>query len=111
MIILSKIISIALMLTVISKTYLDYKKKRESLIMLIFWSLAWIIIVYVAINPVVLIEFSEKIGEPNTGIGTFLGLAFVFLFYITYRVYLKANRIEQKMRDIVMKIGIKDIKE
>lgn len=111
MIILTKAISLFFAIIVISKTYLDYKKKRESLTMLFFWTITWIGIVYVAINPEVLIRFSQKVGEPNTGIGTFLGLAFIFLFFITYRVYVKANRLEQKIKDIVIKIGIKDIDE
>ena len=111
MIIFTKIVSILLALLVISKTYLDYKKKREGLTMFLFWSITWVAIVYVAIKPSIFYKFATSLSNKDVGMGTFVGLAFVFLFYITYRVYVKANRLEQKLKDIVMKIGIKDIDE
>jgi len=109
MIILTKILAVFLALLVISKSFYDYKKKQESLTTFLFWSAAWAGIVYVAINPSVFYKFLINLGNENIGMGTFVGIAFIFLFFITYRVYVKAHRLEQKIKDIVMKIGIKDI--
>jgi len=111
MIIITKIIAILLALMVISKSFYDYKRKRESFVTFMFWSLAWVFIVYVALVPKIFYSFATKLADQNIGIGTFVGLAFIFLFYITYRVYMKAHRLEQQIRDIVMRIGIKDIEE
>ncbi|MEI8061170.1 MAG: DUF2304 domain-containing protein [Candidatus Berkelbacteria bacterium] len=109
MIIITKIIAILLALMVISKTFSDYKKHRESLTMFLFWTLAWLFIAYVALRPTIFYTFVTKMSDEHIGSGTFVGIAFIFLFFITYRVYIKANRLEQQIRDIVMKIGIKDI--
>lgn len=111
MIIFVKIVSIMLAIAAISKTYLDYKKRRENIAMLIFWLAAWAAIIYVTLVPASFYQFVANLSNENIGLGTFVGLAFVFMFYITYRVYVKANRLEQKLKDVVMKIGIKDIKE
>lgn len=111
MIIITKIFAIILALTVITKTFHDYRKKREILSTFLFWTVAWILIVYVALKPSLFYNLLSKMSNENIGIGTFVGIAFIFLFYITYRVYMKANRMERQIRDIVMKIGIKDIDE
>lgn len=111
MIIITKIFAIILALTVITKTFYDYRKKREILSTFLFWTIAWILIVYVALKPSLFYNLLSNMANENIGIGTFVGIAFIFLFYITYRVYMKANRMERQIRDIVMKIGIKDIDE
>ena len=111
MIILTKLFAYFLALLVICKTIYDYKKKKESFIMLMFWSLTWIGICYVATFPSIFYKFATSLSNQNIGSGTLVGLALIFLFYITYRVYAKANRLEQKIRDIVLRIGIKDINE
>jgi len=104
-----KIISLVLGLMVISKTYLDYKKKNESFFMFIFWTVAWIGIIIVSLFPELINEALEISSAQKIGTGTFLGIALVFLFFIIYRVYIKANRLEKKIHDMVMKLGLKDI--
>jgi hypothetical protein len=111
MIIFTKIFAIILAILVISKSMHDYKKRQESLMTAIFWAAAWIGIVYVALVPKVFYKFILDLGNENIGIGTFAGIAFVLIFFVTYRVYVKAHRLEQKIKDIVMKIGIKDIEK
>ena len=109
MLLLSKILAIFLAILVITKTYYDYRKHQESLVTFLFWSLAWIGIAYVAIMPGVFYGFMQKMKNENVGIGTFIGTAFVFLFFITYRIYTKANRIEKQIHEVTMKLGLKDL--
>lgn len=94
---------------VIFKTTYDYKKKLENLTMSSFWIISWLGIAYVATFPEIFYKFATGLSNENIGSGTLVGLAFIFLLYITYRIYAKANRLEQKIKYIVMKIGIKDI--
>lgn len=109
MIVFVKIISLILGLTVISKTYLDYKKRNESLIMFLFWTAAWIGIIAVSLFPEIINEALQISMAQKIGTGTFLGVAIVFLFFIIYRIYIKASRLEKKMQDMLMKLGIKDL--
>lgn len=104
-----KIISLVLGLMVISKTYLDYKKKNESFFMFFFWTVAWIGIIIVSLFPEIIVAALQVSKEQQIGTGTFLGVAIVFLFFVIYRVYIKANRLEKKIHDMVMKLGLKDI--
>ena len=111
MLLFSKILAIILAATVISKTYLDWKRHREVFTTFIFWTVAWLVVVYAALAPTVFIKITDKIGVKGAGYGTLFGLAFICLFFVTYRVYIKANRLEQQIKDIVMKIGLKDIEK
>lgn len=109
MIIFSKIIAILLAILVITKTIYDYKKHQEVLLTMMFWIAAWICIVYISLKPDILYNLMTTSSRSGVGIGTVFGIAFIFLFFVTYRIYVKANRLEQKIKDMVMKIGIKDI--
>ncbi len=111
MIIVTKIFAIILAFTVISKGFYDYKKKKEILSTFLFWTIAWLFIVYVTLKPSLFYNLLSRMADENIGIGTFVGVAFIFLFYITYRVYIKTDRLERQIRDIVMKIGIREIIE
>lgn len=106
---LVKILTSFLGLIVISKTYLDYKKRHESLMMMLFWTIMWLIIVVIALKPILVMNIIKWSGNKRIGIGTFLGMFSMFLFYITYRIYNKTNRLEQKVRDMVTKLAVKDI--
>ena len=111
MAILIKVISLIFALLVVSKTYYDYKKKQESLFSFLFWTFAWLVIVYVAFFPQRVFLYFQKMADQNIGIGTLTGIAFVFLFFVTYRIYVKANRLEQKIKDMVIRIGLKDLEK
>lgn len=110
MAILSKGIAIFFTVLVITKTFYDFRKHQESLAMFLFWSITWLGIAYVAIMPGVFYVFIQNMADENVGIGTFVGTAFIFLFFITYRIYVKANRIEKQIHNLVMKLGIGEIK-
>lgn len=109
MIYIAKIFSLILGMAVITKTVLDYRKKQESTVMLFFWTFTWIAIIYVALNPLMIDKTIAKIGDHKTGLGTFISMSIVFLYFVIYRVYNKANRIEQKLKDIVIKLGLKNL--
>lgn len=106
MIIIAKIVSIVLALVVISKSYLDFKKKRESLTMFLIWSLIWIIVVTIAVFPFIAEKAIDQLGSGRTGIGTVLGIGMVLMLYIVYRVYTKSNRIEYQLRELITKISL-----
>lgn len=111
MINLARFLAVLLTIIVLGKAFLDHKKGKESLIMLVFWVASWVAILIFAVKPDYLFWLNDRVGGENSGIGTLLGIAFMFLFFVTYRVYTKANRLEKQIRDIVMKIGLKDVEE
>ena len=86
MIYLAKIFSVIMGFMVISRIYVDYKSKLESRTMFVFWFIIWIVIVVVALTyPHSIDLVMAYLGNKRGGIGTVLGIAIVFLFYVSYR--------------------------
>jgi hypothetical protein len=109
MILLARLISIILGIIVISKTYLDYKKQHSGIAVFLFWAVAWLAIITVSIYPIIIDKINNAVGDNTSGVTALFAMSFVFLFFVTYRVYTKANRLEQKLQDLVIKLGLKDI--
>lgn len=107
---IARILAVFLGVLVISKTYHDYRKGKESPIMYIFWIIAWLAIIVLAIYPLLLKSIIDQAGS-GAGIGTLFGIFGVFLFYLVYRVYEKSQRVEIQLRDLVTKLGLEDIEE
>jgi len=101
-----KIFAIIIGLVVIGKSLLAFKKKEEGIVMFLFWTMTWIGIIFVAIYPLVIDRVGRLVGDSRSSVITFLGFAFVFVLFITYRVYVKANRIEQKLTNLVISISL-----
>jgi hypothetical protein len=104
----SKIFSLVLALIALSKSYVDFRGRRESFSMLLFWTGTWILIVVFALFPSlvdILLSFS---GTARTGLGTFFGMALVFLYFVVYRLYVKLERIEQNLTKVIQEIALRD---
>ncbi|MEI7792452.1 MAG: DUF2304 domain-containing protein [Candidatus Berkelbacteria bacterium] len=102
MILITKIVAICLAVTVIAKTYLAFKKKEESFIMFIFWTATWLSIIFVAVYPIIIDKIGSLIGDSRNSVIAFFGLAFVFILFVTYRIYVKANKIEKQLCKIII---------
>ncbi|MFA4995825.1 MAG: DUF2304 domain-containing protein [Patescibacteria group bacterium] len=107
MIIIVKLLSIILGLMVISKTYHDFRKSRESITMFLFWTIAWIGIIFVSLFPEIVDEIISLSQGQRIGTGTFFGIAIIFLFFVIYRIYIKADRIERDLAEVVRQVAIK----
>lgn len=110
MMILAKVFASILGVIVISRSIIDYKSRRESLFMTLFWIVVWVIILAIAYYPMIVDFFIQKFGGQRTGIGTVLGMAIAFLLFISYRVYVKANRVEKAMGKIIRELSLQNIK-
>jgi hypothetical protein len=106
-----KIFSIIISLVVITKTTYDFKKKNESLVMFLFWLITWIAVIVIALFPYLIEKINLLIGGAGSGINSFIGAAFIFMFFIVYRIYTKTNRLENQLHQMVLNIGLRDIKE
>jgi len=109
MTVIVRIISILLGVIVISKVYLDYKKRNIGLTVFLFWMIAWFGIIVISLYPIMIDRINRAIGEDSTGLTAFFAISFVFIFFVVYRVYTKANRLEKMISDIVIKLGIRDL--
>ena len=107
-VIVSKIFSVVLASIAISKSYLDFHQKRESASMFVLWTLTWVGIVVVALFPQIVDIAIVYFGGGRTGLGTFFGMALVFLFFVVYRTYVKLERLEHKLSALVQELALRD---
>jgi hypothetical protein len=104
----SQIFSVILAAIAITKSYLGFRAKIESLQIFLFWVAAWLAIVIVAIYPKIVDAAISTFGSGHVGLGTFFGMGLVFLFFVVYRIYLKLERIEQNLTKTIQEIALRD---
>jgi hypothetical protein len=108
MIYIAKIFALFLGSLVITKSFHDFRRGKENVTMFSFWTITWIAVIVVALDPLIIENVMRRFGG-RTGIGTFTSMALVFILYVLYRVYQKSNRIENQLREMVTKLGLKDL--
>jgi hypothetical protein len=103
---ISQAFSLLLAIIAISKSYVDFRGRRESLQMFVLWTLMWSAIVFVALVPQ---SIDVLLGGSSAGVGRFLGMALVFVFFLLYRVYARVERLEQKITTLVQEVALREI--
>lgn len=106
LLVVAKVLSVVFSVLVISKSYLSYKARRESLVMTVFWSATWVLIILIAAFPA-LTDKILGISKHSGGTGTLLGIGLIFLYFVIYRVYVKADRIEKQLSKVVREMALK----
>jgi hypothetical protein len=104
----AKFVSVLLAVIAVSKSYVDFKSRVESLPIFLFWFITWTTIVVVALRPTVVDNLITAYGEGRAGIGTFFGMGLVFLFFIVYRIYVKLERMKQSLTKMVQDLALRD---
>jgi len=104
--IFARVVAVIFALLVISKSYLSYKQRQESKIMLLFWSITWLVIVVFAVFPPLA---DLLLGKTRAGIGTVLSIGLIFVYFVLYRVYARVERNEQRLSTLVRGLAIRDL--
>ena len=107
-VIVSQVFSVFLAAIAISKSYVDFRARKESFQMFLFWTLTWVMIMIVALFPSLVDLLLSSAGGGRAGLGTFLGMGLVFLFFVVYRIYVKVERIEEKVIRTVQELALRD---
>src|SRR3989442_12983147 len=102
----SKIFSLVLAAIAVSKSYVDFRGKVESLQIFIFWTVTWTTIVVIALFPSIIDALISSFGGGRTGLGTFFGMGLVFLFFLVYRMYVKVERINKKLAKTIQEFAL-----
>ncbi|MCX6809779.1 MAG: DUF2304 family protein [Candidatus Berkelbacteria bacterium] len=100
MIIVARILATIFALIVVSRSMADYKNKKESPQMTIFWVIVWLVIAGIAFFPSLVETAIRVLGGNRSGLGTVFGMGLVFIMFVSYRIYIKANRVEKKLNEI-----------
>jgi len=108
-IIIARVFATLLAVLVLSRLFSDFKARKESIIMVVFWTVVWVGILIIAYFSTLINILIDTFGGDRTGLGTVFGMAIIFILFINYRIYVKAQRIENYLKKINSKIGLKDI--
>jgi hypothetical protein len=103
-----KVFSVALAAIAISKSYVDFRARMESVQMFLVWTLTWVTIVLVALFPSIVDIILEYSGSARVGLGTIFGMALVFVLFMVYRIYVKLERVEKNVTKMVQDLALKD---
>src|SRR5262245_40850219 len=104
----SKVFALILAGIVFAKSYVDFRSRTESLRVFMFWTVTWTMIVVVALFPSIIDYIISLSDSGRAGLGTFFGMALVFLFFVVYRIYVKLERIEQKLTRTIQELALRD---
>lgn len=107
-VLISKVFALILAMIVFAKSYVDFRSRTESLQVFLFWTITWTMIVIVALFPFLIDNIIRFVGGERAGLGTFFGMVIVFLFFIVYRIFIKLERIEQKITRTVQELALRD---
>jgi hypothetical protein len=104
----SQVFALILAGIVFAKSYVDLRTRTESLPVFLFWTATWVMIVVVALFPFIIDYIIGVAGEGRAGLGTFFGMAIVFLFFVVYRTYAKLERVEKKLTMAIQELALRD---
>lgn len=102
--ILAKIIADTVAIFAVAKTAHDFRRRKESLIMFLFWFFVWWGVFILTLFPQII---DKVFGAGRSGVNTFIGLVIVFVMYLTYRIYLKADRTERMLQRLIKEMAVR----
>lgn len=105
---IARVLATLFAVLVVSKSYLSVRQRRESPLMFILWLITWAIILVLTYYPQII---NTVLGREKVGVGTVLGVGLVFVYFVLYRVYAKADRVEKELHRLTRELAIKDTKE
>lgn len=106
MIFIAKFFAAIFAIVVLSRSIVDYRDKKESLQMTAFWVVVWLVITAIAFFPFLVNEAIKLFGGNRTGLGTVFGMGLVFVMFVSYRIYVKANRVEKNVAKLSREIAL-----
>lgn len=76
---------------------------RESFI----WIFAWVLGAVIIFNPSLSVKISNLFGI-GRGVDLVIYSSIIFLYYISYKVYLKIDNLQKKIKELSTKIALKE---
>lgn len=89
-----------------SRAFLRFKDKKINFSEFLFWSIIWLGISLLSFNPTLISFVSFKVGIERP-IDLVVYLSIILLFYLVFRMYVKHEKIEQEITEIVSDIALR----
>ncbi|MBI2547984.1 DUF2304 family protein [Candidatus Woesearchaeota archaeon] len=105
-----QIVSLLFVAFALSRTVLRWKDKQIGTRELMFWTIIWVGVLFVAFLPQLTSSFSLLLGV-GRGVDLVIYLSIVLLFYLNFRIYVQIDNLERKMTKIVRSLSIEKPKK
>ncbi len=105
--ILFQIVAVVFIFFVVSRILIKYKKKEISFRELFFWFLFWILVAVVILLPQTTSILASKLGI-GRGADLVIYVAIVFIFYIIFKIYVRLDKTDREITELVRKISIEE---
>ena len=96
----------------LSRVFLRMKGHELTLGQSAFWAIIWTGVIIVVWVPSTAFAISDSLGlDTRKPIDTFVYIAIVVLFYLTYRMHVKQERTDHQLTQLVRQIAIRDARK
>ncbi|MBI4918742.1 DUF2304 family protein [archaeon] len=89
-----------------SRAILRFKDNKLNTSEFIFWSIIWLGVSLLALNPELAGLVSFKIGIERP-VDLVIYLSIILLFYLIFRMYVKQDKIEQEITELVRELSLR----
>jgi len=97
-----RILVIIFVIFALSRAFLRFRDKSISFRELLFWFVIWTITIVLIFEPDIS-NYAAKFLGMGRGADTIFFLAIVFLFYSTFRLYVKLDKLDRDITDLAIK--------
>lgn len=104
-----QIIALIFSLIMIYFAYLNYRRGEMNGVEILFWIIAWVGAIFMALFPEIFRIFSAKIAISRAFDLAMIG-AFILVIPLTYIAYIRTKRIEKKFEEFIRQNALKDLK-
>ncbi|MBI4032668.1 DUF2304 family protein [Candidatus Berkelbacteria bacterium] len=94
---------------VIAKSFDEFRRGREPWPVFMAWFTMWSAVVVIAVFPELTDWVRERLFGPQSGLGTIFGIAIVLLLFLSYRIYLKAERVERTLNQLISDLALHEL--
>lgn len=103
-----QIIALIFALVMIYFAYLHFRRGEINGLEILFWLIAWIGAIFIALFPEVFRVFSATIAISRAFDLAMIG-GFMLVIPIVYSAYIRTRRIEKKLEELIRKDALKDV--
>lgn len=110
MMIPSQLLLTVVILFIIARTLVAYKKNNFSRSFTVVWIFFWLGVIFFIFQQNIVIQVAHKLGI-SRGVDLIIYLSLIAVFYFIYRLLGTLYEIDAKITKIVREVAIKDVKK
>ncbi|GAG41155.1 unnamed protein product [marine sediment metagenome] len=104
-------LAVILIILILIKTLVDFKKNKITLSVFLFWLTFWSITLGIIVIPKVTSFLEDKLLGEGRGTDAIIYFSILFIFFILFKIIVRLEKIKQEITKIVRQLALKEFKE